>query len=284
MPNRHTLIRGIIEIDCTMLPEFHPPGVPNVHPTALISPEAVLAEGVTVGPFAVIEGPVKLGAGVNLGGHCWIKGDVEIGEESSVGWGSVIGADPQDLSFDPTTPGGVRIGPRNKLREYVTIHRGSKPGSCTELGEGNFLMTGVHAAHDVRIGDHNVLANNVMLAGHVRMGNRIFLGGGAGFHQFIHIGDYALAQGNSSISQDLPPYCMAHGQNQLAGLNVVGLRRGGFDGETRADIKAAARLLFQSGHALSQALELARARQWTPAAQLLIEAVANPSKKGVISR
>lgn len=258
--------------------------MPSIHPTAVVSSEAILADDVKIGPFAVIEGPVKLAAGVEIGGHAWITGDVTVGERTKIGWGSVVGADPQDLSFDPATNSGVRIGPDNTLREYVTIHRGSKDGCFTTLGEGNFLMTGAHLAHDVVLGDRNVIANNVMLAGHVHVGNRVFLGGGSGFHQFIRIGDYVMTQGNAAISQDVPPYCVAHGQNQLAGLNVVGLRRAGFDAATRADIKAAAKLLFQSGHALSHALELAAARAWSPAAEALVRAVASPSKKGVLSR
>ncbi|BCU78362.1 acyl-ACP--UDP-N-acetylglucosamine O-acyltransferase [Luteolibacter sp. LG18] len=258
--------------------------MPQIHPSALVSPEAVIADDVVVGPFTVIEAGVKLAAGVQIAGHVCISGDTEIGEGSAIGWGSVVGADPQDLSFDPATPSGVRIGPRNTLREYVTIHRGSKPGAYTIIGTGNFLMTGVHLAHDVQMGDNNVLANNVLLAGHIRMGNRVFLGGGAGLHQFIRVGDFAMVQGNSAISQDVPPYCVGYGSNQIAGLNVVGLRRAGFDAETRAEIKAAAKLLLLSRLPISEALAEAGQREWSPAARLLIDAVASPSKKGVIVR
>jgi UDP-N-acetylglucosamine acyltransferase len=258
--------------------------MPTLHPTALVSSDAKLAEDVTVGPFAVIEGPVVLEKGVTIGGHAWITGDVVIGENSHIGWGSIIGADPQDLSFDPATKSGVRIGVKNTLREYVTLHRGSKNGGFTTLGESNFLMTGVHLAHDVQMGRHNVIANNVLLAGHILIGDRVFLGGGAGFHQFIHIGDYAIAQGNAAISQDIPPYHLAHGQNQLAGLNVIGLRRGGFDQDVRAAIKSASKLLFFSGHPISHALELAALREWPEAVECLIKAVKHPSRKGVMTK
>jgi UDP-N-acetylglucosamine acyltransferase len=121
-----------------------------------------------------------------------------------IGWGSIVGADPQDLHFNPQTDSGVELGESNTLREYVTIHRGSQAGGITRIGANNFLMTGVHLAHDVQMGDHNVLANNVLLAGHIQVGNKCFLGGGSVFHQFIHIGDYAIAQGNAAISQDIP--------------------------------------------------------------------------------
>jgi UDP-N-acetylglucosamine acyltransferase len=255
-----------------------------IHPTALVSPEAEIAADAEVGPFAVIEGPVRVEAGSKVGGHVWLSGDVTIGRGTSLGWGSVIGAVPQDLGFDPKTASGVRIGPANTIREYVTIHRGSKDGGFTTLGEGNFLMTGVHLAHDVCLGDGNVLANNVLLAGHVTVGSRAFLGGGAGFHQFLRIGDLAMVQGNAAISQDVPPYCVAYGNNRLASLNVVGLRRAGFDAAARSEIKRLFLLLFGSGRNLGEALREAAAGEWSAGASRLIEAVANPSRKGVISR
>jgi len=254
----------------------------SIHPTAIVSSAARLAGDVEIGPFAVIEGPVELAAGVKVGGHAWIRGDTVLGEGTTVGWGSVIGADPQDLGFDPATPSGVRMGARNHLREYVTVHRGSKAGGYTVLGENNYLMTGVHLGHDSQLGDGNVLANNVMFGGHVRLGNRAFLGGGGGFHQFIRIGDLAMVQGNASISQDVPPYCVAHGLNCLAGLNTIGLRRAGFDAVTRAELKRLFHRLCRIKMPLRQALAEAATQSWSPAAMALFTAMAEPSRKGVI--
>ena len=256
----------------------------TLHPSALISPEAELADDVVVGPFAVIEGPVKLAAGVISGGHAWICGDTWLGEGTRIGWGSVIGADPQDLGFDPDWRSGVRIGAGNQIREYVTIHRSSKEGGHTTLGDGNYLMTGVHLGHDSQVGDGNVIANNVLFGGHVHLGNRVFLGGGAAFHQFLHIGDLAMVQGNAVVSQDVPPYGIVYGKNKLAGLNIVGLRRAGFDTAARAEIKKAYGLLFTSGLTLRKALEAAAAMEWSPAARRLLDAVAEPSRKGIITR
>jgi UDP-N-acetylglucosamine acyltransferase len=257
--------------------------VPTIHPTAQISPEVELAGDVSVGPFTVIEGPVKLAAGVKIGGHAWISGRTTIGEGTSIGWGAVIGADPQDLSFDPDTDSGVEIGAHNTLREYVTIHRGSKSGGRTVLGEGNLLMTGVHLAHDVRLGDGNILANSVLLAGHVHVGHKAFLGGGAGFHQFIKIGDLAMVQGLTAVSQDVPPFCTAYGINQLAGLNTVGLRRAGFSADERAAVKRAYKLVFQSGMTREAALAEAFSQEWPEPAARFLAAVSSPSKKGVMS-
>jgi UDP-N-acetylglucosamine acyltransferase len=256
--------------------------MPNVHPSALISSDVELAEDVSVGPFSVIEGPVKIAAGTKIGGHVHITGRVEIAENCRIDWGAIVGAMPQDLGFDPETDAGVRIGEGTQLREYVTIHRATKPGGWTTLGKGNFLMTGAHLGHDVVMGDHNILANNVLLGGHVHLGSRAFLGGGAALHQFLNVGDYAMLRGNSGFSQDLPPYCMGYGDNVLAGLNIVGLRRGGFDSATRAEIKRVYHLLFMSGKLMRHALEEAAQLEWSPAAQKLIDAVAHPSRKGVV--
>lgn len=254
----------------------------SIHPTALVSPEAHIAEGVRIGPFAVIEGPVSIAENCEIAGHALIQGRVTIASGTRIGWGSVIGADPQDLHFDPQTESGVEIGENNTLREYVTIHRGSQAGGMTRIGANNFLMTGVHLAHDVQMGDHNVLANNVLLAGHICVGDRCFLGGGSVFHQFIHIGDFAIAQGNAAISQDIPPYCMAHGNNLLAALNVIGLKRAGFSPEQRAEIKRAFRLLLEGNRQV--ALQQAELIAWSDSAKVLVNAVKHPSRKGILTR
>lgn len=253
-----------------------------IHPTALVSPEAQLGNNVRIGPFTVIEGPVCIGDDCDIAGHVLIQGKVCMAARNRIGWGSILGADPQDLSFDPQTDSAVELGENNTLREYVTIHRGSKNGGVTRIGQDNFLMTGVHLAHDVTLGDHNVLANNVLLAGHITVGNRAFLGGGSVFHQFIHIGDYAIAQGNAAISQDIPPYCMAHGHNELASLNVIGMKRAGFSAEQRTEIKQAFRLLLSGNRTL--ALQQAVERSWSEAAMVLVRAVAEPSRKGILTR
>lgn len=257
--------------------------MPTIHPTALVSPEADLAEDVSVGPYSVIEGPVKIASGVKIGGHALISGRTTIGESCSIGWGAIVGVDPQDLSFDPSCTAGVVIGARNTLREYVTVHRGSKSGQDTVMGDDNFLMTGAHLAHDVKLGNGNILANNVLLAGHVTVGNKAFLGGAVGVHQFVKIGDLAMVQGLTAVSQDMPPYCMAYGINTVAGLNSVGLKRAGFTLEERAAIKRAYLLLFKSGKRREDALAEAAEVEWPAVAMKLIDAIKSPSKKGVMS-
>ncbi len=256
----------------------------NIHPSAVVSPEARIAADAEVGPFCVIDGPATLASGVSLAGHAWLHGHVTIAEQSSIGWGAVIGADPQDLAFDPATDSGVEIGPHNTIREYVTIHRSTQPGGTTRTGARVMLMVGVHLAHDCTIGDDTVLANNVMLGGHVHVDEHVFLGGGAGFHQFVKIGSYSITQGNASISKDVPPFSIAHGLNRLSGLNSIGLRRGGFDPATRSEIKRIFQLLFRSDLPLSAAIEQAEGQSWSEPARTLLDAAAHPSRKGIITR
>ncbi|MBK1831287.1 acyl-ACP--UDP-N-acetylglucosamine O-acyltransferase [Verrucomicrobiaceae bacterium R5-34] len=257
--------------------------MPDIHPSAIVSDQATLADDVTVGPFSIIDAGVNIGAGCQIGAHVWVTGNTVMGADNHIGYGSIVGTDPQDASFDSSLESNVVLGDGNRIREYVTIHRSTSAGGSTTVGNSNFLMTGVHLAHDVQMGDFNNLANNVLLAGHIIIGNRVFLGGGAAFHQFLHIGDFAIVQGNSAISRDVPPFCTAHGRNELAGLNVIGLRRGGFSAEDRADIKRAYQLLFRSGGNLREALADAENRSWCDAAEVLLAAARHPSRKGLIT-
>lgn len=258
--------------------------MPEIHPSAIVSERARLAEDTSVGPFTIIDAGVEIGPGSVIGAHVWITGHTIMGAKNHVGYGTIIGADPQDSSFKPETKSNVVIGDDNRIREYVTIHRSNIDGGSTQIADSNFLMTGVHLAHDVKMGSRNVLANNVLLAGHVKMADHVFLGGGSAFHQYIHIGQYSIVQGNAAISRDVPPYCMAHGRNELAGLNVIGLRRGGFTPDERADIKRAYFLLFRSGGNIAEALAEADRTEWTDVARCLLHSARHASRKGLIAR
>jgi UDP-N-acetylglucosamine acyltransferase len=258
--------------------------MPTIHPHALVSPSANLAEDVEVGPFAIIEEDVTLGPGCRVASQAKICAGVTMGENNRIDHGAVIGGDPQDLSFDPATSSGVLIGDGNTFREYVTINRSTKAGGRTTIGHNNFLMAVSHLGHDVVMGDGNILANNVMIAGHCRLGNRIFLGGGTAIHQFIHIGDFAMSQGNSGMTRDIPPYCLVHKINQLSGLNTTGLKRGGFSPDERREIKLAHAMLLSAKCSRQEALRQVDERTWGPAATKLIEAVRHPSSKGILTR
>jgi len=255
-----------------------------IHPQALVSKTAKLAHDVEVGPFTIIEDDVEIGPGCRIASHAKICGGVIMGAHNLIEHGAVIGSLPQDLSFDPATESGVLIGDDNTFREYVTINRSTRPGGHTRIGDRNFLMAVAHLAHDVVIGNDNILANNVMIAGHCLLGSKIFLGGGAGIHQFVHVGDFAMSQGNSSITKDVPPYCTVHQTNKLSGLNVIGLRRGGFTPTERKEIKLAYSIVLNSTLGYHEALAQADQLTWSATAAKLIEAVRSPSAKGILTR
>ena len=258
--------------------------MPEIHPTALVSENAQLDDDVEVGPFSIIEDGVIIRFGCRINSHAKICRGVIMGKENIIEHGAVIGGAPQDLGFNLNTDSGVLIGDGNTFREYVTIHRSTRAGGSTIIGNENYLMAVAHLAHDVVIGNNNILANNTMLAGHVTLGNNTFLGGGAGVHQFTRIGDCAMIQGNAVMTRDVPPYCIVHQVNQLSGLNSVGLKRAGFSPAERKEIKLAHTILFRTKGSRAESLAEADLQTWGEAATALIEAVRTPSSKGILTR
>lgn len=194
-------------------------------------------------PTALIQDGARLGAGCVIHAHALITRHCELGEGVVVHPFAVIGGDPQDLSFDPDTQSGVRIGVRTVIREHVTISRATKAGASTEVGADCFLMAACHVAHDCRIGSRVVIANAVLLAGHVQVGDHAFLGGGAVIHQFCRIGEGVMIGGGARISRDIAPFSLATERNAVIGLNIVGLRRRGLPREVLDEIKRAFRAL-----------------------------------------
>jgi UDP-N-acetylglucosamine acyltransferase len=253
----------------------------KIHPTAVIHPRAVLDADVTVGPFAVIEEGARLGAGCIVHAHAFIGGNVTLGKECHVGHGAVLGGDPQDFAFKPDVSSRVTVGDGTRMREYVTIHRGTTEGSETVVGDACFLMGGAHLAHNVRLGDSVIIANNALLGGYVQIADRVFIGGGCVFHQHIRVGRLAICQGASAFSKDIPPYVIAAERNGVGGLNVVGLRRAGLDAAERAEIKRAFDLLYRSGKNASQATAAAKSEKWGEAGRAFWDFVAAAKKKGL---
>lgn len=251
----------------------------SIHVTAIIHPEADIGADVEIGPHVCIEGPAIIGAGCRIEAHAVITGVVRMGKNNIVGHGAIIGAEPQDLGFQPGTPSEVVIGDSNRIRELCTIHRGA--GEGTRVGDHNYLMAGAHLAHNVAIGSHIVIANNALLGGHVRVEDRVFIGGGCVFHQFVRVGRLALTQGLSAFSKDIPPFTIAAERNTVAGLNVVGLRRAGLGVEQRQEIKDAFKLLYKTGLNTSQALERAGRHRWGPAGEAFFAFVAAAKKRGI---
>jgi UDP-N-acetylglucosamine acyltransferase len=252
-----------------------------LHPTAVIHPDAQLGANVTVGPYAVIEGAATIGDDCTIQAHAVIGAHVRMGRRNTIGYGAIVGGDPQDFAFDRATRSEVVLGDDNRLREYVTIHRGTAEGSATVVGDRCFLMAGAHLAHNVQLGSDVVLANNALLGGHVVIEDRVFVGGGCVFHQNVRVGRLAMCQGLSAFGKDIPPCVMAGERNGVAGLNVVGMRRAGLDAAARAEIKAAFALLYRSGLNVSQALAASAERQWGEAARHFWDFVAAARKRGL---
>jgi UDP-N-acetylglucosamine acyltransferase len=219
----------------------------SIHPTAIISETAVLGDGCDVGPYALIEDGVVLGANCSVAGHAILRQGVVLGNQVKVDSFCVIGGDPQSIGFDSNLKTGVVVGDNVIFREGCTVHRAMTQGENTVIAEGCFLMAQAHVAHDCKLDAHVVLANNVMLAGHITVGERTFIGGGAGIHQFCRIGAYVMVAGNASVTADVPPYVMTAERSQAHGLNLVGLRRGGFNQEEIADLKRCYRTVFFGG-------------------------------------
>jgi UDP-N-acetylglucosamine acyltransferase len=232
----------------------------SIHPTAVVSPRAELAPGVSVGPYAVIEGEVFVGAGCEIGAHAVIKRFTTLGGRNRVHEHATLGGEPQDVKFGGEESRLV-VGDDNLIREYVTIHRASGEGQATRVGSRNFLMVGVHVAHNCEVGDDNVFANGAALAGHIRVEDHVFLSNNVGAHQFTRFGRYAMVGGKSKIVQDVLPYFTTDGNPaRVRGLNTVGLRRAGFTPESRRQLRRAYQLLFRTGLPLADALaELERA-------------------------
>ncbi len=227
-----------------------------IHPTAVIDPGAKLDPTVSVGPYAVIGGHVTIGAGTSVGPHAVIEGRTEIGRENQIFQFASIGAIPQDLKYhgEEST---LKIGDRNKIREFVTIHLGTEDGGgITTVGNDNLFMAYSHVAHDCLVKNHVILANAATLAGHVEVDDFVILGGLSAVHQFARIGCHVMASGGSMIAQDVAPYSIVQGDRaKTVGLNLTGLKRRGYSAEALANIKQMYKLVFRSNLKLEDAVK-----------------------------
>jgi UDP-N-acetylglucosamine acyltransferase len=238
-----------------------------------------LGADVQVGPYAIVESGCVIGDGCEIRAHAVICKGTLMGPRNQIGYGAVIGAEPQDYGYK----GGwswVEIGSGNKIREYVTIHRASVEGTATSIGNDNFLMGGVHVGHDGEIGNRAILANNTLLAGHVVVEDAVFMGGATVVHQHTRIGMLAITRGGTRLGKDVPPFFMATDTNQVAGINRIGLRRAGLSHETRRSIQAAFELLYRSNLNVTQAVEELSQKFHLPEIEHLV-AFIKGSKRGI---
>ncbi|MBW2559897.1 MAG: acyl-ACP--UDP-N-acetylglucosamine O-acyltransferase [Deltaproteobacteria bacterium] len=231
----------------------------GVHPTAMISSEAVVEEDVEIGPYSIVGPDVQIGRGTVVGPHAVIEGPTRIGANCRIFQFVSIGAPPQDLKF-----GGERcpviIGDNNTIREFVTIHRATAADiAMTCIGNNNLLMAYCHVAHNCKLENNIVMANAATLAGHIHVEDYAIIGGLSGVHQFTRIGCHAMISGASAVTQDVPPYVTVAGNHARPyGLNLIGLKRRGFSEETVGYLKKAYRTIFRSSLLLSVAAEKIR--------------------------
>jgi UDP-N-acetylglucosamine acyltransferase len=225
----------------------------QVHPSAIVAPEADLGEEVQVGPHVVIEGEVKLGPGCVLRPGVHLVGPLTMGCHNKVFTGAVLGEEPQHLKYQGE-PTRLEIGDHNVFRENVTVHRGTTATGLTRIGSHNYLMAGSHIAHDCRVGDHCILANGALLGGHCTLEDRVYLSGNSAIHQFVRVGRLALLSGLSASTKDIPPFIIQQYINYVVGVNVIGMRRAGIPTPHIDAVRQAYHILYRAGHVLPHAL------------------------------
>ncbi len=250
-----------------------------IHPTALIDPRADIHSEADIGPYVVIDGPVRIGRKTKILAHAVLTGTTDIGTENEIHMGAVIGHVPQDLAYNGA-PTALIIGHRNIIREHSQIHRGTKEGSATIIGDDNFLMHHSHVAHNCQIGNHTIIAGGALLAGYVQVEDRAFVSGNCVVHQFVRIGTLAILRGLSRTSRDVPPFCIMDGTHTVRGINIVGLRRAGFDRERIRALRHAFMRLFHQRVNLRRVVEELRQESCTADVTYLLDFI-QQSTRGV---
>jgi UDP-N-acetylglucosamine acyltransferase len=231
----------------------------SIHPSAVVSPHAQIGRGCYIGPYSIIGDEVTLGDGVRLESHCVIDGHTMIGDETHIFPFVSIGLASQDLKYKGE-PAETRIGRRNKIREFVTIHRGTEGGGrLTKTGDDCLIMAQAHIAHDCILGDRVIMANAATLAGHVIVEDGANLGAYSGVHQFCRIGREAYVGGYSVIVKDALPFALTVGNHaKCYGLNVTGMKRRGYSQQVTKTLHHAFHLLLSSKLNTTQAVERIR--------------------------
>ncbi|HYF91947.1 MAG TPA: acyl-ACP--UDP-N-acetylglucosamine O-acyltransferase [Symbiobacteriaceae bacterium] len=228
----------------------------TIAPTAFVAPTARIGLNVEIGPNVIIEDGVIIGDNCWIGANSVIHAGTLMGSGNRVSFGAIIGQEPQDLKYDGEES-GVTIGDNNRIREYVTISRGTAGGGgVTRVGHNNLFMTGVHIGHDSQLGSHIIIANACAVAGHVVIEDGAVIGGLSGLHQFTRVGCQAMVGAMSYLTNDVPPFVLAEGKPARArGVNIVGLRRSGMTAGDRLEIQRAFRVLYRMGLNRGQAIE-----------------------------
>jgi len=255
----------------------------SIHPTAIVSASARIADDVEIGPYTVVGDDVEIGSGTRIESHVVVNGPTRIGRDNHIYQFASIGDDPQDKKYagEPTR---LEIGDRNTIREYCTISRGTvQDEGLTTIGNDNWIMAYVHIAHDCRVGSNTIFANNASLAGHVHVGDWVIFAGFSGAHQFCHIGAHSFLGMYSGTNRDVPAYMMVAGQpSEPRGINSEGLKRRNFSADQIRNIKNAYRIVYRKGLKLAEAIEeLERLVDAQPELRIFIDSL-QVSERGIL--
>jgi UDP-N-acetylglucosamine acyltransferase len=256
-----------------------------IHPSAVISDQARLGDGVRVGPFVVIEGPVSIGAGTVIKPHAHVIGPLTLGVNNDIGTGVILGGAPQHLGYKGEATDLV-IGDGNTFREHVTIHRampaGVGPGTgVTRVGNRNLFMANSHVAHDCVVGNDCLFANGAVIGGHVTVGDRALLSGNSAVHQFCRVGRLGLLSGASATSKDIAPFWVMQEVNQVCGVNTIGMRRAGIPSPEIQAVRRAFAIIYVEGLPISAALLRIEAEYGQFAAVRELVEFIRTSKRGI---
>ena len=253
---------------------------PEIAPSARVHPKAAIGDGVVIGDFAIVEQDVVIGDGTVLEPYVYVKRWTTLGRNNRISAGTVLGTDPLDKNF-PGDRSYLRIGNDNTIREHYTVSRGTAPESETVIGDGNYIMTSGHIAHNCRVGNRTVIASCALIAGYAEVEDDAFISGGVVVHQFSKIGSLAMVAGNTRVNSDLPPYFLYAGYNAEAkGLNLVGLKRAGWSAAEMHAMKNAYRILYRSKLKLDTALERIETEAGDGHVRHLVEFIRS-SKRGI---
>ncbi len=252
----------------------------QVHPQAIVGKNVKMGINNIVGPGAIIEDGALIGSDNKIMANTYVAKGTTIGDNNEIHFGALIGHTPQDLAYKNEET-FTKIGDQNVIREYVTIHRGTKTGTSTIIGNQNFLMANVHIAHNCTLGNQIIMVNLASLTGYCAVEDQAFISGMTGFHQFSKIGKLAMVSALSAVNKDIPPFMICGGRpGVIQGINVVGMRRAGISQAVRSEVKESYRYLYRLGLNVTQALKEIEGKFSSPEVKHLLDFI-KTSERGI---